>query len=206
MNKKRIKAEWETKTLGEVKGYYLEQVRVLEVCKGLIKDYAKQLIDTDMNKKYTAGRVRSLADSIKQYSKSIEEYEELVDVLKPIVDKKEAEGLNQAEYAAYMADNSANIKLLIHRVKELEEKALAEWTDWEPKAIKETHDVVLKELIFMLKDNVGTIKEIARLEYNNNRGMDGIIVGEKGTVRINTILAGGYNIQPLHYRTLINRN
>jgi len=129
----------------------------------------------------------------------------MLEQLKPILDKKEKEGLNQTEYDKYMANNKDNIEPLILKVKEMELTALATWDKgkWTDKEIIYTHDFMLKELIYMIKDNVGNIERITRLEYNPNKGMDGIIKGEKGTINIDTILAGGYNIQKLHYRTLI---
>ena len=88
----------------------------------------------------------------------------------------------------------------------MKKNAFENWDNekWSRKDIIYTHDFMLKELIIMLKDTVGTIEEITRLEYNPNRGMDGSIRGTKGAVQINTILASGM-IQKLHYRTLIHR-
>jgi len=107
-----------------------------------------------------------------------------------------------------MADNKDNIQPLILKVKEMETIALTTWKDKKGNIIPEedikyTHDFMLKELIFMIKGNVGNVLNISKLEYNPNRGMDGTITGERGSVNINTIVAGGYNIQKLHYRTLI---
>ena len=115
---------------------------------------------------------------------------------------------NQTDYEKYMADNKCNIELLILKVKEMELNALTTWKDKDGNKISEkdiiyTHDIMLKELIFMLKDKIGNVLEIISLNYNPNKGMDGTIKGEKGSVNIDTILAGGYNIQKLHYRTLI---
>ena len=208
LTKKEFKEFWESKSLGEIKGVYLERLTVCENGKYLIKLEAEKIVGLDVNGKNYISRLKDSADTIKRYAKSTEEDLKILEQLKPILDKKEAEGLDQAEYEKYMENNKDNILPLIQKVKEMENIALTTWKDKEgnliPKEdIKYTHDFMLKELIFMIKGNVGNVESIVRLEYNANKGFDGTIKGERGTVNINTIIAGGYNVQKLHYRTLI---
>jgi len=207
MTKKEMKAFYEAKTLGEVRGIYVERDRVLNNMYAMVKDHAKKITELSLETKgYTVNRLKDHADHIKSLSKDIAEDTEFLNFLKPILDKKESEGIDQAEYERYMADNKENIQLLIYKVDEMKKNAFENWDNekWSRKDIIYTHDFMLKELIIMLKDTVGTIEEITRLEYNPNRGMDGSIRGTKGAVQINTILASGM-IQKLHYRTLIHR-
>lgn len=51
---------------------------------------------------------------------------------------------------------------------------------------------------------VGEITDATHLSIGNKQGeLNGIIIGTKGKCRIETISAGGYNIQRFHYRLLI---
>ena len=50
----------------------------------------------------------------------------------------------------------------------------------------------------------GKIINVVYCRWNGKGNIDGLILCENNTVEINTIIAGGYNIQRLHYRTLIN--
>jgi len=208
LTKKEFKEYWEAKTLGEIKGIYIERSRICDNMKNLIKQDATKIIELNTDNKNYLSRLKDYSDSIKTYTKDLAEDVKMLEQLKPILDKKEAEGLNQTEYEKYMADNKCNIELLILKIKEMELNALTTWKDKDGNKISEediiyTHDIMLKELIFMLKDKIGNILEIVNINYNPNKGMDGTIKGEKGSVNIDTILAGGYNIQKLHYRTLI---
>lgn len=206
MTKKEMKAHYESKTLGEVRGIYSERDRVLENMKGIIKDYSQKIIDLDPESRNYISNLKDYADHIKSYSRDIAEEVNFLEILKPILDKKEIEGIDQKEYERYMSDNKENIQLLIFKLEEMKKHAVETWDEekWSRKDILYAHDLMLKELIIMLKDNVGSIIEIRRLEYNSNRGMDGTIAGTKGNVSINTIIAGGM-VQRLHYRTLIQK-
>ena len=51
---------------------------------------------------------------------------------------------------------------------------------------------------------VGQITDASALRVNNKGNLDGFITGIKGTVKVETIGAGGYNIQAFHFRTLIH--
>lgn len=53
---------------------------------------------------------------------------------------------------------------------------------------------------------VGEITNASYLSIGNQKGeLNGIITGSKGKCRIETISAGGYNIQCFHYRVLIHK-
>lgn len=51
----------------------------------------------------------------------------------------------------------------------------------------------------------GTITDASNLSIGANGELNGYIIGEKGTAKVNTIGAGGYNIQCFHFRTLIHK-
>ena len=51
---------------------------------------------------------------------------------------------------------------------------------------------------------VGRITDAANLRIGNKGDLNGFIIGDKGKAKVQTIGAGGYNIQCYHFRTLIN--
>ena len=51
---------------------------------------------------------------------------------------------------------------------------------------------------------VGVITDASGLEIGSREDLNGFIIGTKGTAKVQTIGAGGYNIQCFHFRTLIN--
>ena len=60
-------------------------------------------------------------------------------------------------------------------------------------------------LIKRVNKEVGSIVKALSLKVGVNGELNGTIKGENGTCRIETIYAGGYNIQCLHYRVLIHK-
>lgn len=61
------------------------------------------------------------------------------------------------------------------------------------------------ELVYRIKDVVGEIVDCSALEIANNGSINGIVIGTNGKARLETIMAGGYNIQCLHYRVLVHK-
>lgn len=52
---------------------------------------------------------------------------------------------------------------------------------------------------------IGKITDATNLKIGAKQDLNGFIIGEKGRVKVQTIGAGGYNIQCYHFRTLINK-
>ena len=52
---------------------------------------------------------------------------------------------------------------------------------------------------------VGQITDASNLKIGAKHDLNGYIIGTRGTAKVQTIDAGGYNIQCYHFRTLINK-
>ena len=84
--------------------------------------------------------------------------------------------------------------------------------DWYIKIDEELLDKTLdkdvkmkyKDLVDRITFYAGQIVDAKGLYISNNGEINGIVVGDKNTVKVETIGAGGYNIQIFHYRTLIH--
>ncbi len=216
MNSKELKEYYNNKTLGEVKGVYLDKLRVFNCHKESIREKALELANLDFDNKYYVDKAKNLMNDICFYKTYIKEDEVELKVLKPILDKKEIEGINQEEYEKYIVNN-IDIKVLIKAVNDDKQEFInsgckviiygkdnkSKEITLTEKEINEMYETMLRELIMIIKDNIGNIKEIKHLESNANRGMDGQFIGEKGVLNITTIIAGGYNIQKAHFRTLV---
>jgi chromosome segregation ATPase len=64
----------------------------------------------------------------------------------------------------------------------------------------------LVNMITLIKEKTGEVISCNLYGSGNNQkfGFEGTVTGEKKTVRVEAILAGGWNIQKLHVRLLIN--
>lgn len=67
-----------------------------------------------------------------------------------------------------------------------------------------TAEVFIIDLYNRVKAITGEVKSWKDISYGG-KALNGVVIGEEGSARVETILAGGYNIQRLHYRVLVNR-
>ena len=59
------------------------------------------------------------------------------------------------------------------------------------------------DLYNRVKAITGEVIDWSHIRYKG-KALNGIVVGKNGKVNVETILAGGYNIQRLHYRVLVH--
>jgi len=60
-----------------------------------------------------------------------------------------------------------------------------------------------KQFIAKVEKKAGTITNAKGLKIGIDGTINGTVIGEKDTVEVETIYAGGYNVQCLHYRILV---
>lgn len=66
-------------------------------------------------------------------------------------------------------------------------------------------DALRREIYYRTEAYVGKLIDMIEIHWGDNGSLNGIVVGESGRkAKVNTIIAGGYNIQCLHYRVLVN--
>lgn len=73
------------------------------------------------------------------------------------------------------------------------------------RTIKEEKEYKVAELISLVMDVVGVITDAKGLTIGAKGQLNGFIIGTHGKAEINTVAAGGWNIQKFHFRTLINK-
>ena len=77
--------------------------------------------------------------------------------------------------------------------------------DWIEGRLEKEKKFKMIDLITRINNEIGEITDASNLEVSNKGNLDGIVVGTKGSIKITTIEAGGFNIQCFHYRTLIKK-
>lgn len=75
---------------------------------------------------------------------------------------------------------------------------------WLERTMEEEKRAKLLDLIGRIMSTVGTITDAAALRIGPEGDINGYIEGTEGKAKIQTIGAGGYNIQCFHFRTLIH--
>ena len=60
-----------------------------------------------------------------------------------------------------------------------------------------------QKLLLQIESKAGEIVDASFLRLSGKGELNGFVTGTKATVEVETIFAGGYNIQILHYRTLV---
>lgn len=100
------------------------------------------------------------------------------------------------DYKAYKQYDSIVQRLGIMSSQDME-TALNEFLNEEVQARR-------VDLYYRCSAVVGIIKDATGITMGMNGSLNGIVVGDEGKASVRTILAGGYNIQRLHYRVLVN--
>lgn len=59
------------------------------------------------------------------------------------------------------------------------------------------------DLYYRCVNAVGVLTDVSGLAVGDNGSLNGHVIGEQGKANVETIYAGGYNIQCLHYRVLV---
>lgn len=75
---------------------------------------------------------------------------------------------------------------------------------WLESTLEEDRKHKLFDLITRINDVTGTITDAKGLNVSEKGNLDGIVIGDKGKAKIQTVGAGGEYIQCFHYRTLVH--
>lgn len=90
--------------------------------------------------------------------------------------------------------------LLLKMVELRDEKKAFDYLDV---ALENEKKAKIIDLVARIEGITGKITDATDLHIGKKGDLEGVIFGENGVAKINTIGAGGYNIQCYHYRTLI---
>ena len=177
---------------------------------------AKQnILDTIYSVMSTLEEIESKSDILKRVTKQIKEIEYAVSEVSDETKKALREIEAQKELRKFIKEELDNIK--IPNLEIWLEDYRTDYINWVNKnlegyqqtiALEETDQVVRNQklkIVVRTWEKVGRIQNVEFGRVGKDGSFNGFVIGEKGTVEIETILAGGYNIQRLHYRVLIKK-
>ena len=178
-----------------------ENSRNVQVILDFLDDWERRVytyyIDTlpqfiDEREEYLAEE-RAYYDRLDNLWKEIDNYDERRKVENELYRKR---GERRKQFTAkwkwimdYLTDSRSNELNLEKLQKDLDNEAKAKYDD----IIERTNAIV------------GTITDASNLEIGMKGDLNGYIIGDRGTAKVTTIGAGGYNIQCYHFRTLIKK-
>ena len=77
-------------------------------------------------------------------------------------------------------------------------------TDKLNKILNEDVKIKYQDLVYRITEKAGVIQDASDLHIGAKGEINGKVIGNKNTVWVETVSAGGYNVQIFHYRTLVN--
>ena len=92
-------------------------------------------------------------------------------------------------------------ELLLKMVECRDEQKAFEFLD---AALEAERKAKILDLMARIENITGKILDAEALHIGAKGDLEGVIIGEQGKAKINTIGAGGYNIQCFHFRTLVH--
>lgn len=128
--------------------------------------------------------------------------EEIIEVLASEYKKHNAESYIRNRYLKkfknkHFANNIAIADKIIN-YNEIKLDILENILNLEVQAKKES-------FVMRVEEVVGVIEDMSDFRIGNNGEINGIAIGNKCKAKVETIIAGGYNIQCLHFRVLVNK-
>lgn len=90
-------------------------------------------------------------------------------------------------------------------VMEMDRIRKGEREKWLDKTLEADKKMKLLDLVNRITHITGVIIDASNLRISAVGNLNGYVVGERGKAKVETIGAGGYNIQCFHYRTLVNK-
>lgn len=168
---------------------------------------------SDMNIKYSSLNINNnkkekLENIIKQtnasktpeqikYEKKEREYNDLKNYI-----KNELPNINIPTLEKWLQEYK---ELYINWVNNLEASGAIKSWEASQQRMQADRFVEMQKLDILTKawSKVGRVTKLSFAHIGSDGSFNGFIDGEKGRVQIETILAGGYNIQRLHYRVLV---
>lgn len=176
---------------------------------GVIVDRVRQVRKADGVTVWTYGveengnRVYILQEDIKEKQEEKQEGTDGMEIIDQFLEEWKKEYI---EYHLKIKKMKYNDSLELLSNKRITKKAFRLALHNDIERIKEVaeHEAELKKAKFIqqIQGKVGNILE-ASLRMNPKEGIDGTVRGEKATATIRTVLAGGFNVQRLHYRTIV---
>jgi hypothetical protein len=211
-------------TTGKNPYYYEERdlkftARDIEEAKATLKKYQEQL-DIEINKE-NAPKIQVLVDFLADWKeKATDFYRTECKACMELTDKHRAErkewekenGVNEYSMKFYRSElRKQQQSEMKHRFTNLvleltyptsetycNEEMLEKILDRE---VKNKYE----DLVNRISKVTGEIQDCKNLYIAGNGSINGHVIGKAAKAKVETILAGGYNIQCLHYRVLVNK-
>lgn len=195
---KRILRNWEEKLQKELDKEEFINSQVPEVIKEFLENWKNQALEWHL-KRYD-GMVKMKKELDEATEKATEDY------------KKNVSTVMGNKYYNYMRDleldyNSKKKKIMMYAGQTVVSMGAIsnkeERDEWIENLLEREKQAKIIDLINRINKVAGEIVDASEIEISPKGNLDGIIKGSIANVKIETIGAGGFNIQCFHYRTLI---
>lgn len=144
-----------------------------------------------------------------EYPKAYEQYKADLEPFKKITyfEERKMKKENYEAWKQFDRERGAINEAFKARYGHLEQYMIGFKVDWDrfENDIKNEADRKYDFIIERTNEIVKVITDASGLKVGDKGDLNGYIIGTAGTAKVQTIGAGGYNIQCFHFRTLINK-